>query len=356
MPVGHVRPEKIGARARQAEDDGWDGLKLSDTQCLHADAFVMMTAAAMSTERLRLSLAASNPATRHPAVAASAVAAVAAIAGDRIYYGIGRGDSALAHVGGIPAPVAMFERYVTAVRQYLHGEPIPFESIREWRLTDDVATIQLGRAPADSRLKWLGNQIAPVPIEVFATGPRVIGVAGRCADRVSLGLGADVGRLRWGIEVARTARREAGLDPGTLSFAAVIPVGVADSMDRARRSVANMVASSARFSVMSGKVVGPVGKTQRRVYEAIGRSYDMNRHGGHGAQVGALTDEFIDNYAIVGPPGRCVERILELAELGIDTFMLAAPRGDARADDIRDGYRRLVDEVLPGVRAAVGAR
>ncbi len=32
-------------------------------------------------------------------------------------------------------------------------------------------------------------------------------------------------------------------------------------------------------------------------------------------------------------------------------MMLAPPQGDASDDDIRDGYRLLVDAVLPAVRA-----
>jgi 5,10-methylenetetrahydromethanopterin reductase len=354
VPMGFVRPEGIGARARQVEADGWDGMKIFDTQCLHADTTVMMTAAAIATTRLQLSISTSNPATRHPAVAASAIAAIVAIAGDRVYFGIGRGDSALAHIGGAPASVPMFERYVAAVRQYLHGESVAFESIREWRLTNDVSTLQLGHAPEGSRLTWLDPKATPPPIEVFATGPRVLGVAGRWADRVSLGLGADLGRLRWAIDTAQAARQEAGLDPATLSTAAIVPVGVADDMARARQSVANMVASSARFAVINGSVAGPVSDHQRQIYDAIGRSYDMNRHGGYGSQVDHLSDEFIDSYAIVGSPQRCIERVLELHELGIGSFMLAPPQGDASAEDIRDGYRRLVDEVLPGVRGAVG--
>jgi 5,10-methylenetetrahydromethanopterin reductase len=350
MPMGYVRPEEVGERARRAEADGWDGLKVYDTQCLHGEAFVMATAAALATQRLRLSLSTSNPVTRHPAVAAAGIASVAAIAGPRVHYGIGRGDSALAYVGGAPASVAMFERYVAAVRSYLHGEAVPFDAIAEWRLTADVTTLALAHAPEASSLRWLDPAAPPVPIEVYATGPRVLRVAGRLADRVALGLGADVDRLRWAIETARTARAEAGLDPGTLTFSAIVPTGVALDVDRARRSVANMVASAARFAVISGTVVGPVTDAQRRVYEAIGRTYDMNQHGGLGDQVGALTDDFVDAYAIVGPPSRCVERVLELAELGIDAVMLAPPQGDASDDDIRDGYRMLVDEVLPAVR------
>jgi 5,10-methylenetetrahydromethanopterin reductase len=352
--MGAVRPEHIAARARQMEGDGWDGMKVFDTQCLYGEAMVMMTAAAVATERLQLSISTSNPATRHPAVAASAMASLAAIAGPRVFFGIGRGDSALAYVGGAPASVGAFERYVEAVRRYLHGEPVPFESIAEWRLTPPVATITLGHAPEDSRLVWLDPAAVPPPIEIFATGPRVLAVAGRRADRVSLGLGADVARVAWAIETARTARHDAGLDPVTLSTAAVISVGVSDDIARARRSVANMVASAARFAVISGAVVGPVSSEQRQVYEAIGRTYDMNKHGGHGSQVGQLTDEFIDSFAIVGSPQRCIERIVELFETGVDSFMLAPPLGDADEEDIRGGYDRLVHEVLPGVRAATG--
>ncbi|HEV8296167.1 MAG TPA: LLM class flavin-dependent oxidoreductase [Acidimicrobiales bacterium] len=352
MPLVYVAPDEIAERARRAEADGWDGVKLADTQCLHGDPFVMMTAGVLATETIAFSISASNPVTRHPAVAASAIASIATIAPGRVHYGIGRGDSALAYVGAAPASVAVFERYVAAMRSYLHGDPVAFESIRDWRLTADVRTIQLGHAPDASRLVWR-DPIVTVPIEVFATGPRVISVAGRLADRASLALGADVSRLRWAIDIARDARRDAGLDPADLSLGAVVPIGVSNEMSRARLSVSNMVASAGRFAVISGRIVGPVTDAQRVVYEAIGRSYDMNRHGGHGSQVDALTDAFIDTYAIVGSPSACVERILELIDLGIDHIMLSPPLGDATEADRRDGYRGLVEDVLPGVRAAL---
>jgi 5,10-methylenetetrahydromethanopterin reductase len=123
-------------------------------------------------------------------------------------------------------------------------------------------------------------------------------------------------------------------------------------MKRARRSVSNMIASSARFSVINNALVGPATPAQKKVYDAIARSYDMNRHGGSGDQVNVLTDAFIDSFAIVGPPSACVERILELNAIGIDALMLAPPQGDADPDDIRDGYRLLVNDVIPKVRAA----
>ena len=349
IPMVFVRPEEIAANARQLEADGWDGITLADTQCLHGDPFVQMTAAVIATNRIKVTTAASNPLTRHASVIAAAIASVAAIAPGRAMLGIGRGDSALAYIGAAPASVDVFARYVEAVRRYLRGQTVPFDSLRDWQFERDISTIQLGSAPVDSQLRWLDPAVPPVPVQVFATGPRVIKVGGQLADRVTFGLGADVVRMQWAIELAQDARRDGG-DLPALSLGSAIPIGVADDMDRARRSVANMVASEARFAVMSGPVAGPVLDHDRRVYETIALSYDMNKHGGSGAQIDVLTDEFIDNFAIVGPPSRCVERILELTELGLDHIMLAPPQGDAADDDKTEGYRRLIEEVLPQLR------
>jgi 5,10-methylenetetrahydromethanopterin reductase len=348
--MGFVAPADIAKRARQVETDGWDGIKIYDTQCLFADAFVMTTAAGLATEKLKLSLSTSNPVTRHPSVAASAFAGLSQMMGQRFYYGIGRGDSSLAYIGGAPAPLGMFERYLTAVRLYLSGQQVPFDLIRDWQISSELSSIQLGHAPEQSSLRFLKPEDPVVPIEVYATGPKVLAIAGRRGDRVALGLGGDIERLRWAIGLARAARAEAGLDPSTLSFSSVVPVGVSQDIGRARRSVANMVASSARFSVINGKLVGPATDSQKKIYENILKVYDMSNHGGSGAQTDLLTDEFIDSFAIVGTPEMCVDRILELTDAGIGALMLAPPQGDADPQDIADGYDLLIREVIPAVR------
>jgi 5,10-methylenetetrahydromethanopterin reductase len=345
------RPADVPAAARRAEADGWDGLGVADTQCLFGEAFVSMSAAAVATTRLKLSLATSNPVTRHPAVAASGIATVQAIAGDRVRYGIGRGDSALAYLGAAPASVTTLDGYVTAVRQYLHRQPVPYDSLKEWRLTDDVASIELGHAPEYSSLTWLTDSLPPVPIDVYATGPRVLRLGGRSGDGVVLSVGADPNRLRWAMDVARKASEDAGRDPARLSFTAICLVGISDDLEEAHRSLVNVVASAARFAVMSGRVVGPVSEAQRQVYESIARSYDMSHHGGAGAQVDVLTGDFVDSFAIAGSPSRCVERIVELTELGIDSFVLGPPRADATDPPSQIQYRLMVDSVLPEIRA-----
>ena len=92
--------------AQRAEADGFDGWFVVDSQNLAGDCYVALAQAAAATERIQLGTGVTNPFTRHPAVTASAIASVHAASGGRAVLGIGRGDSALAHLGLAPAPVA----------------------------------------------------------------------------------------------------------------------------------------------------------------------------------------------------------------------------------------------------------
>src|SRR2546429_5188101 len=47
-----------------------------------------------------------------------------------------------------------------------------------------VASMGLAGAPAVSRLEWLSPSVAKVPVDVVATGPRVIGI-GRSEEHTS---------------------------------------------------------------------------------------------------------------------------------------------------------------------------
>jgi 5,10-methylenetetrahydromethanopterin reductase len=349
MPMGIIRPREIVDRAQKLEADGWDGMTVYDSQSLGPETIVSMTAAAVSTERLHFTIATSNPVTRHPAVAAAAMVTLTEMVGSRIRYGIGRGDASLGYTGGSPASFELFESYVKAVRRYMRGESVPFEDIDRWRLTAQVSTMQVAHAPQASRITWVDTHAAAPPIDIAATGPRALAVAGRTADRVVLGMGGHVKRVKWGIEQARAARSATGSDPATLSIAIPVSVAVTDDRAAGRRLVSNLVATSARFAAISGSVVGPVSDEEASVYEALVKSYDMNQHAGD--QPPVLTDAFIDDFAIVGSPERCLERLLELHEAGVDAFQILPPMaGSVSAADTQLGYNRLVEEVLPQIR------
>lgn len=345
-------PRSAVKQAKRAEDEGWDGIGLVDSQNLAGDPYIGLALAAHATRTIRLGTAVTNPLTRHPAAMATAIATVQAESDGRAVLGIGRGDSALAHLGLAPAPVADFEHYLERLQGYLRGEEVPFDVELDGSGTVRASdSLGMAGGPTSSRLRWLREGFVKVPVDVAATGPKVIAVAARHADQISFAVGADRERLSWAIDVARSAALEAGRDPEELSFGAYVPVCPHPDRARAHELISGGVASFARFSVMHGSVAGPVSDEERHSLEAVHANYDMGSHFTQGSpQSKFLTEEVIDRFGIAGPPGECVERLADLIELGLSKiYVMGAGFSSDRSET--DAIRtRLSTEVLPALR------
>ena len=342
-------PRSAARRAEEAERAGWHGLGVTDSQNRAGDAWVALTAMAGVTDRLALGTSVTNPVTRHPAVTAAAAQALAVVAGDRVTVGIGRGDSALAHLGRAPASVAVLERYLQALGRYLRGEPVPFDDLGFSEATaPDVSTLGLADTPESSRMTWRRDDDPVVTVEVASTGPKVIGAAARSADRIIFALGADIDRLAWGIDVARTARRDAGLDPDGVEFGAYLNMVPHTDVDVARELIAGSLTTFARFSVMHGSVQGPADDAQREVFEGVYSSYDMKHHTRTGSsQTKGLTPEFIDRFGIVGTADTCVGRLQELEALGIAKGIIIGPSPGSDRTRAHEAIALTSEGVLP---------
>jgi 5,10-methylenetetrahydromethanopterin reductase len=349
-------PRYTARAAQRAEAEGFDGFGLVDSQNLAGDPYVELALAAGTTERLLLGTAVTNPYTRHPAAAATAIATVHAESSGRAVLGIGRGDSALAHLGLAPAPVAYFERYVERLQGYLAGDDVPFDTPAGG--ADGTAGIAssdaLGMAggPSASRLHWIARlPFAKVPVDIAASGPKVIAVAARLAERITFAVGADPDRVAWAIDTARAARRAAGGAPDDLALGAYVPVFVHPDRATARTMIAGGVASYARFSVMHGAVNGPAAAPVREALGAVHDTYDMGHHFTHDSpQSAALTDDTIDAFGIAGPAAYCIERIQALTALGLTKLFVLGAGINLDRDAARASHRAFVEHVLPALR------
>ncbi|MGE0388291.1 MAG: LLM class flavin-dependent oxidoreductase [Gammaproteobacteria bacterium] len=339
------------ARAKRIEADGWDGGTFVDTQCIANDAFMCLALCAGATSRLRLSTGVTNPITRHPSVVAGAAATLQVLSGGRAVLGIGRGDSALAYIGASPAPLDEFERRLTVLQRYLGGESVPMDEAASMLsgARQGYENLALAQTLPGSWLKWLPEGYAKVPMEVLATGPRVIAIGARRAEIVSVAVGADERRLAWAIGVAREAAERAGRDPATIRFGALVPLHAHDDIRQARRHALGAVSGTARFSIMNKRIVGPVTAHQREVLERLAQVYDMKTHGQGGAQAAVLDDAFIDDFAVVGRPERCLERLAAIVALGYDRLWLTTPLDQGASGE--ESYRMTVAEVIPALRA-----
>lgn len=324
-------PGKTASLAKAAEDAGWDGLFFPDTQCLSGDVYSGCALAAAATTRLKIGPGVSNPVTRHPAVTATAAATIQVESGGRAVLGMGRGDSALAYIGRPPAPVSTFEPYLADVQRYLSGEPVDIDGYQ-------------------SENRWIAGSGQPkVPIDVAATGPRVIAVAAVHAERITFAVGADARRLTGAMAAARSVREQAGLDPDDLSFGAYVNCTAHPEVATARELISGSVGTFAHFSGMAGAPTA--GLKDREIFESIGANYDMSNHARiSAAHTKYLDDDFIDRFAVAGPTDYCVDRLGELIDLGLDRLALITFSGDADMEQVAASNHRLTSEVLPQLR------
>jgi 5,10-methylenetetrahydromethanopterin reductase len=335
--------------ARGVEAEGWDGQMFMDSQSLSADPYAQMGAWSAWTQRLKLSPGVTNPFTRNLAVSAASIATIQAISQGRAVYGIGRGDSALAYLGYAPVKLAWFEKALETLQALLSGEEVPF--------TDSGSTVgaapsheglSLGARPEGVRLRWLPADLPKVPMDVAATGPKVIAMSARIAERVTFSVGAEVERMQWALGVAREH------EPQPRSYGAQLVVVCHPDPDTAMEVAMHMAPPLARFQVIQGKTVGPADSAMAENMDAIKSGYDMTKHGVHNAKDrivgGGMTPEFVRRFAIVGSPDHCTERLLALRAVGLERFVVVGP--GFYPSEWGEAGKLFVKEVIPALRAA----
>ena len=285
-----------------AEKQGWDGLLFTDSQNHNGDCYAALAIAAKATKRIGLGTGVTNPYTRHAAVTASAISTIQVESNGRAVLGVGRGDSAMARLGLRPTPLKQFEAYLSNLQSYLRGEEV---------INNNYS------AP----IRWLAQQKAQgsfqtkVPVDVAATGPKVVEIAGRQADILTFAVGADTKRMVSGVKRAREAREAAGGDANTLKFGAYINIAAHPDRGLARQASIGSVGIVAHFSGMGKTALEQLASNDRAVIEALTRDYQLDRHGDAGAaHIEHLSDEFVGRFAIVGTPDECVDRLGKLLE------------------------------------------
>jgi 5,10-methylenetetrahydromethanopterin reductase len=293
-----------------------------------------------------------TPLTRHPAVTAASAATVQSLSAGRAVLGIGRGDSALAYLGHAPVRVDAFRRILEELQTLLRGGEIEFPVQNAGNEAPSHETLSLGARPAGSRLRWLPPDLPKVPLDVAATGPKVIEIAAQLAERVTFSVGADPERVQWALDLARAARRERALPEEGVSYGIQVIVVCHGDVGAAREIAARFVAPLARFQVIQRDAAGPQRDGDAANYEAIRRGYNMNKHGELHAQdkllKATLAPEFVERFAILGSPERCTERLLELHALGIDRFVIVGP--GYYPEPAQRGSSLFASEVMPVIR------
>jgi 5,10-methylenetetrahydromethanopterin reductase len=309
--------EEIAELAARAEDLGFAGVWLADSQSIFRDAFCALTLCAGRTRRLKLATGVTNPVTRHPAALACSFATLDELSGGRVILGIGVGESSVETLSLRPARIARLEQAALVLRGLMAGEEV------EW----DGARI---------RMTWPAR---PIPIVFASSGPRSLEAAGRVADGVLFQVGATAAMVSYALE--RIARGAAGR---TVTRYMRLACSVGPDREAARSAAAGYVAAAAGtvFRSAPADLLDPALLADIR---ALKERYDYYQHTSQrAAHAELVTDRILDAIAIAGTAEEAVPRFQELVARGVDEFVLTitSPRPE-------ETLRILAEEVLPAL-------
>src|SRR5581483_3584356 len=126
-------PRGVIEQVKLAEQLGYDSAWIGDSQLIMPEAYATLGACAVQTSRIALGTGVSNAGTRHPAVIASALAALSDLAPGGVAAVIGVGGSSHHSLGRNPDSLATLRGNFELIAHLLAGEPAPYNG-RDLRL------------------------------------------------------------------------------------------------------------------------------------------------------------------------------------------------------------------------------
>ena len=300
-------PGEFCHTVEEIESLGFGHLWLTDSSLHARNCYSYLTLAAVSSSRLRLGTAVTNPVTRHPAITAAAAATVDEISGGRLILGIGAGDRPLLALGFQPSPLATLEAAITGIRRLWRGEELDLQAP--------------GFTMNGAHLRFP----ARTGIEVFvsASGPKTLELAGRIADGVILLVGLFPEALGWAISRVEQGARAADRPRPHI---AVFAYGAIDEDEQAALEAARSIAA---WFPQTAPGICYLAGLPRDLVDRVRAGYSGGEFQEASAAARVLPDEFVRKVALAGNRQHAAERIGAALSAGADSvhvFPLGAER------------------------------
>ncbi len=306
-PAGDVVRLMVEAE-RHGFTHGWT----FDSCVLWQEPFVIYSQILAQTTNLLVGPMVTNPSTRDWTVTASLFATLNDMYGNRTVCGIGRGDSARRVVGRKPASLAVLAQSMHVIRELAEGREADMDGV-------------------PVRIPWVRD--GRLEIWMAAYGPKALQLVGEQADGFILQC-ADPAIARWTIDSVRSAAAAAGRDPGGITICVAAPAYVGTDIPHQRdqlRWFGGMVGNHVADLVAR---YGDSGSVPHELTDYIrGREgYDYAHHGKSGNRsTDFVPDAIVDRFCLLGPVESHLDRLAELASLGVDQFAIYLMHDDREA-------------------------
>ena len=306
---------------KSAEDFGFDSAWLIDIPT-SKDCFISMALAAINTKQIKLGSGVINPITRHPAVSGRGLAAIQELSEGRCLVGLGTGHTDVHMLGRKPAKIKEVEEAISLLHKLFRGEQI----------TNYGMNMQLN------------VDYDPIPIFLAANQPNMLRLAGKLCDGVILMGGANVEFIKWQIAHVREGAENAGRSIDDVEIDLWFPMSISDNKEEALADIRPWVASQAEtFSYWKDlpEFLEPYRDECARIRAAYDRTHHVSRHAAHKELV---SDDLANYLAVAGSAQECVERIEEIASLGVHGITTALLPGGRK-----ERLRTMSEKIIPAL-------
>lgn len=302
---GSEAAAELAALARAAEAGGVGTVWIAN-HLFQRDPVVQSAALLAATERLRAGLMAMSPYATHPVQAAMAAASLDEHFPGRVTLSFGAGSPGDFDNAGIarPQPLQTLRESLEITRALLAGETV----------RHDGAVFQVrGRA--------LQSGAHAVPLVLAAMGPRMLRLAGKCADGVLLSGGSCPEFV-----AAALADVDAGAGARRVRKSGLVVVSVDADEARAHDRLRTLLAFILRGAHHRANVeAAGLELDQQALYEA-GMTGDWER------ARALITDEIVNAHAASGTPEQVRARIADFRRAGLDEIVIWVPEAGQLAD------------------------
>lgn len=290
------------------------------------NTWIMTTAVAMVTERIRIGSVGTNPYTTDPSEIATFISTLDELSKGRAVLGLGLHTEKMVEWVGIKVgdKITRTREAIEIIRSLLKGEVVAYQG-KEFRWTDQC---YLRFKPYRDR----------VPIYACGFGTDYLALTGEVGDG-SLPMVTPPESAELMVKAIREGLQRSGRTPGDIDIAGCAWFSVSDSEKTARDTIRRIIAYFGPY--LEEEALNTVGLSLRQ-FEAIKEKVAAGRY----AEAESLVTDQMLNLAVVGTPGQVIPRIQLLLESGITQVAIGGPLGP----DPKRTIELLGDQVLPYFR------
>jgi 5,10-methylenetetrahydromethanopterin reductase len=279
-----------------AEEHGLDGVWTAEHLGSH-DAVVPSAVYLATTQRIEIGLVGLSTASRHPGLTAMELMSMSELAPGRIRAQVGLGDDGLVAKFGrtITKPIASTTAFVNSLRETMQG--------RDMKVSYPEFTFE------GFRLAPLG----PVPaIDVMAIRPKMVQVAARVGDGLSISVGSSLQYIRDVVKDVERDLAEAGRDRSTFRITALAMAAIGTDLDQMRGPIGPMLSTFPQAS--AAFLARGVVDTDELVR--------IEREEGPFGVMKYWTPDRVDQIAFIATPDMLGDKLAAYADTGIDELSL----------------------------------